>query len=180
MVQLLDALNRLHEIVGDVGVLGGSYGGAIAIQWAAIDPRVKAVVAVEPFATLREAADDASPFLLGRKRWMFPHSTIQSAVTRGGKLAGVNVDEANPLKAIARCQTPVLLIHGKDDQLLKPLQSEQLHAAAPDHSRLVLVDHGNHFNLWYVGMNTIHSEAIAWLKQYLSPLATEPTTQPRQ
>src|SRR3954466_6566579 len=49
MAQLLDAFEEQGLVYGPVGVCGVSYGGAVAIQWAAIDPRVKAIVALEPF-----------------------------------------------------------------------------------------------------------------------------------
>src|SRR5262249_26780655 len=48
--QVLDAL----AVDGPVGVMGISYGAATAIEWAAREPRVKAAVAVAPFASLRE------------------------------------------------------------------------------------------------------------------------------
>jgi pimeloyl-ACP methyl ester carboxylesterase len=58
--QVLDALNSAGLVSGQVGAFGRSYGGATAIQWAAIDPRVRAVVTVSSFATMRDAVHDAS------------------------------------------------------------------------------------------------------------------------
>jgi pimeloyl-ACP methyl ester carboxylesterase len=178
LAQLLDALLDGGEIVGDVGVLGASYGAATAIQWAAIDPRVKAVVALEPFSTLRDAARDAWPTLLGKRRWMFSDGSVQDAVSLAGSLANFDPDTENPLRAIAKTRTPILLIHGKDDTFLKPAQSERLHAAAPDHTKLVLVDGANHFNLWLFGYPTIRAESLPWFGRYLSGPTTAPATAP--
>src|SRR5262249_21723795 len=62
LVQVLDELERQKLIAGEVGAVGISYGAACAIQWAAIDPRIKAIVAIEPFCDLRDVAHDAAPF----------------------------------------------------------------------------------------------------------------------
>jgi pimeloyl-ACP methyl ester carboxylesterase len=59
LVQLLDSLESQGKIIGPVGVLGVSYGASVAIEWAAIDPRIKAIVALEPFATFRQVSHDA-------------------------------------------------------------------------------------------------------------------------
>lgn len=70
--QVLDALETQGLLAGPVGVFGPSYGGAVAIQLAGADPRVRAVVAVCPFtfdarrnarrrADVRAVADRLAP-----------------------------------------------------------------------------------------------------------------------
>lgn len=44
--ELLTELTRRGAVTGPVGVLGDSYGAVIALRWAAIDSRVKSVVAM--------------------------------------------------------------------------------------------------------------------------------------
>ena len=48
MSQLLDELHRRGLADDRVGVVGFSYGGSLGIQLAAVDRRVKAVVALRP------------------------------------------------------------------------------------------------------------------------------------
>jgi pimeloyl-ACP methyl ester carboxylesterase len=177
MVQVLDYLEQKGLISGPVGVIGVSYGGSTAICWAAIDPRVRAVVALEPFSSLREAARDAGPILLGNTRWMFSDGDLQKIAELVGKREGFDPDRESPLNAIARCKTPVLLFHGKSDDFLRPAHSIRLHDAAPDHSKLILVDDANHFTLWFKGLPMIPREIDAWFVKYLptTPNATDPT-----
>jgi pimeloyl-ACP methyl ester carboxylesterase len=179
LTQLLDVLERDHEIMGPVGVLGGSYGASVAIQWAAADPRVKAVVALEPFDTLRHAAADVAPILLGKWRWLFSDRAIQTGITQAGQIAHFDPDRSSPLHAIARCQTPILLIHGRLDDFLTPSHSERLHAAAPDHTKLILVPYVNHFTLWHNAFERIHRESMRFFNDHLSPMAPNvPATMP--
>jgi pimeloyl-ACP methyl ester carboxylesterase len=174
LVQLLDAMERDGLIAGEVGVIGVSYGGSVAICWAGIDPRVRAVVALEPFSSLRDAALDAGPIVLGSIRWMFSNRDLQDIATRVGKLGGFDPDRDSPIAAIARCSTPVLLIHGSADDFLRPAHSVRLHQAAPTHSQLILVDGANHLDLWIKGFKTIMEQTDGWFTRYLTPQS--PTT----
>ncbi len=185
LVQVLDDLQRRGLVVGNVGVLGISYGASTAICWAAIDPRVRAVVALEPFSSLREAAVDAGPILLGNSSWMFSNRDLQNIATRVGHLGGFNVDRDSPLACIAHCTTPILLIHGKADNFLRPAHSIRLHQADPNHSMLILVDDASHLDLWLRAAQMITRESNRWFERYLpcgqstkNLLAAPTTTRP--
>lgn len=181
LVQVLDDLQGQGLIVGNVGVLGISYGASTAICWAAIDPRVRAAVALEPFSSLRDATVDAGPILLGSTNWMFSDNDLQKIATRVGKLGGFDVDRDSPLAAIEHCNTPILLIHGKADNFLHPAHSIRLHQADPNHSKLILVDGASHLDLWFKAAEMIARESNRWFEQYLpteqSP-RLPPTTRP--
>jgi pimeloyl-ACP methyl ester carboxylesterase len=167
LVQVLDELQRRGLIVGNVGALGISYGGSTAICWAAIDPRVRAVVALEPFSSLRDATADAGPILLGKTSWMFSKNDLQDIALRIGQIGGFDIDRDSPLACIAHCTTPILLIHGKADKFLRPAHSISLHQADPDHSELILVDGASHLNLWFKAAALIARESNRWFQEYL-------------
>ena len=50
LVQCLDALEQRGVCKGPVGALGVSYGAVLALQWAAVDPRVQCVTAISPYS----------------------------------------------------------------------------------------------------------------------------------
>jgi pimeloyl-ACP methyl ester carboxylesterase len=176
LVKVLITMKSAKMIAGDAGVIGASYGASVAIQWAAIDPRIKAVVAMEPFATLNDAAVDAAPAVLGSFQRTLTNRSLLLAVERGGELARFRPDDASPLAAIARASQPVLLIHSRDDELVPVQHSLRLHDAAPDHSKLILVDHQSHFTMWFESINLIRKSAIDWLDEYVA--RRKPTTRP--
>jgi pimeloyl-ACP methyl ester carboxylesterase len=136
----------LDKAVGPIGVMGVSYGAATAIEWAAREPRLKAVVAVAPFQSLRAVVPEYFRRLWPIVSRLMPGFVVQIAVNRAGKLAGFDPDEASPLEAIDKIRAPVLLIHGTADLNIPYQHSEALHARAPA-SELQIVPGANHIDL---------------------------------
>jgi pimeloyl-ACP methyl ester carboxylesterase len=173
LVQVLDALQEQNLVAGNVGVVGVSYGGAIAIEWAALDARVKAIVAVEPFTSLQDVAHDGAGFVLGPGRFIFSDDDIKSTVNSAGRLASFNPDDANPLRAITHTRASVLLVHSRSDEFIPWTHSQRLHDAAPDHSKLILVDGNSHFDIWLKSFDLIQNQTLRWFDKDLSADARE-------
>jgi pimeloyl-ACP methyl ester carboxylesterase len=153
--QVLDALADQGRIVGPVGVMGHSYGAATAIQWAGRDARVAGVVAVAPFTNLRDVVPGYTIVPLSP-------AFVARVVDRAGKLGGFDPDAASPLDAITRARAPVLLVHGRADRRIPPSHSQRLHAAAPDHSELVLVDGAGHDDVTGAPGARLAERTVAW------------------
>ena len=111
--------------------LGESMGAGIALQSAGIDPRIEAVVAEAPFASLREASYDYAGLqeypLLGKTifapgAWMMLY--------RGGKLAEFPASGVSPEESVASRAVPVLLICDAADTTLPCRHAERIHASA--------------------------------------------------
>jgi alpha-beta hydrolase superfamily lysophospholipase len=111
--------------------LGESMGAGIALQSAAAEPRIEAVVAEAPFASLREASYDYAGLrwspLLG-KTLFAPFSWI--LVSRGESLAGFSASGISPEKAVAERAFPVFLICDANDVALPCRHAERIYAAA--------------------------------------------------
>jgi pimeloyl-ACP methyl ester carboxylesterase len=108
---LLDELGALGRLKGRVGIVGISYGAAVAIQLAAVDTRVRAVVAVAPFGSLRGVVPHYVEHYLPLVGRLVPDAFIQEGVDQAGALAGFDPDEASPLRAISRTRAQILLSH---------------------------------------------------------------------
>jgi uncharacterized protein len=111
--------------------LGESLGAGIALQSAAVEVRIEAVVAEASFASLREASYDyaglrRSP-LLG-KTLFAPFSWM--LLYHGEKLTGLPVAEVSPEKAVATRAFPVLLICDEKDEALPCRHTQRIYAAA--------------------------------------------------
>ncbi len=111
--------------------LGESMGAGIALQSAAIDPRIEAVVAEASFANLREASFDyaglrRSP-LLGKTLFR-PFSWM--LLDHAEKLTNLPVEEVSPEKAVAARPFPVLLICDEKDEALPCRHTRLIYAAA--------------------------------------------------
>jgi pimeloyl-ACP methyl ester carboxylesterase len=174
LVQVTDSLRDRGLLSGELGVYGSSYGGAVAIEYAAVDPRVRAVVAVAPFASLREV----TPGMVHRyapwpARLFLFDSTIQRAITRAGWIGNFDPDRASPVEAIQKTSAQVLLMHGRDDVHIPSWQSQQLHDAARSHSQLILRPGRDHGTI--MSDRIVRSSTLDWFDRYLAPTPTQPS-----
>jgi pimeloyl-ACP methyl ester carboxylesterase len=101
-------------------------------------------------------------------KWLLIDSSIQRAVTEAGRVGGFDPDSASAIDAIRKTDAPVLLIHGKLDRKIPPSHSERLHAAAPGHSQLLLLDGENHDSILAGDAGgVVLRESVAWFDQWL-------------
>lgn len=167
LAQVLDALERDGVAVGPVGAFGTSYGAACALQWAAHDARVRAVVSVAAFATMIE---EVPCFMRGGSRiprWLVTDAQIQTAITQAGKLASFDPAEASPLAAIGRIRAPVLLLHGECDAKTPAEQARRLWAAAGASSELRIVPGAGHDRFFRDHAGLIARETREWFDRWL-------------
>ena len=122
---------------GPVVLIGTSLGAAVALQEAADDLRVTAIVAAETFSDLRTVASERAP-------WMFSKGRIDRAFELAENHAHFQVDAVSPEKAAAHIKVPVLLIHGAADVETPPAHSERVYRALKGSKRLVLVPGAGH------------------------------------
>ena len=114
-----------------VFALGESMGAGIALQSAAADSRIEAVVAEAPFASLREASYDYAGLqrypLLG-KTLFAPGAWVMLA--RGESLAGFPASGVSPERAVASRAFPVFLICDAEDRVLPCRHAKRIYATA--------------------------------------------------
>jgi alpha-beta hydrolase superfamily lysophospholipase len=132
-------LQRVLDTVasGPIVLLGTSLGAAVALQAAALDARVTAVVAAETFSDLRTVATERAPFF-------FTAGVIARAFSIVEELGRFRVDAASPVAAAAAVTVPVLLIHGAADAETSPDHSLRVLAALAGPKRLILVPGAGH------------------------------------
>jgi uncharacterized protein len=122
--------------IKDVVLIGHSLGGAVALQTAAIEPRVRAVVAASTFSDLRTIASERA---FGLPAW-----SLGPAFTRAEHDATFVVDEVSPMKAAAQLRVPVLLIHGADDRDTVPSHSQRVFEALHEPKQIIVVPNASH------------------------------------
>lgn len=164
---LIEELARGGRLSGHVGVVGISYGAAVGVQLAAAEPRVRAVVAVAPFSTLRSVVPNYIEMYLPALGRLVPDSFVQRGVDEAGAIADFDPDAASPLDAIVRTRAQVLLIHGRIDRHIPPRHSVALHETAPDHSQLILLDAEDHDTIAADRTRTIARQGMQWLHRWL-------------
>jgi uncharacterized protein len=128
--RVVDALES-SEHPKHLFALGESMGAGIALQSAAVEPRVEAVVAEASFANIREASYDYAglrryPWL--GKTWLSPGTWTM--IYRGESLAGFPAAQVSPEKAVRARGFPVLLICDAEDVALPCRHTKMIYDAA--------------------------------------------------
>ena len=141
---ILDALTAA-EHPQHIFAMGESMGAAVALQSAAIDPRIEAVIAEGAFRNLHEVMFDyaglrVSAFL--GKTLFRPVAML--AVHETEHQAGFRFDEVSPEASVAARSFPVLLISGLRDHNVPKRHAEAIFLAASGPKELWLVPKARH------------------------------------
>jgi uncharacterized protein len=134
-------------------LIGHSLGAAVALQAAAIDRRVIAVVAASTFSDLRTIATERAPFV-------FTASSIEAAFTRTEHDGGFPVDQASPLRAAAAITVPVFIIHGALDRGTLPAHSTRVYEALRGAKKLLIVPDAGHNDVF---RSDVWAEIDRWI-----------------
>jgi pimeloyl-ACP methyl ester carboxylesterase len=159
MRELLDELNRRGDLAQPVIAFGESYGAAVALRWKTMDPRVKAVVAIAPYAELNSAAlnlrRDYAP--------CFPKACLEAGLNKLPELLGVAPSELNPSTWLTRSPVKALFVVGGDDAITPVPDVKRLSALALPGSALVVVPRGSHEATAFM-FSDLEAPVTAWLK----------------
>lgn len=162
---VLDYLkSRTDSRIGKIGVFGTSMGAATALQAAAIDPRIDAVVAEASFTDLRTIMVDYQKRII-KLPWHFLRNL---AMSRSQKLAGFKARFVSPIHAVQHVRKPVLFIHGTDDTRIRAEYSKVLYENANQPKELLLVHKGDHTDLLNVGGSEYEQRIVEFFEKYLS------------
>ncbi len=142
--QLVDQLLALGIVEGPLGVYGASYGGAVALQLSAIDPRVRAVASLSTFTSLREVVPPYARRSIPAVGALVPDALIDVIIDDAGELGGFSPDAADTRAALAHARANVLLIHGDADEHIPFAHARSLHSACPTRCRLMPIDGADH------------------------------------
>lgn len=144
VVALADALEREGLLTEPMGVVGFSYGAATAVQVGARDTRVEGVVAIAPFASLREVVPAYVDWMLGPLAAAVPDEWLMDVVDGAGRKARFDPDEACPRCVASTLRAPLLLIHSRDDERIPFAHSQAIRDAASSPVHLMPIEGADH------------------------------------
>lgn len=124
---------------------GVSMGAGIALQAAAIEPRISAVAAEAPFSSFREAGYDYAGFhkspWLGR---ILFRSVVEAGFFATKRMAGFYPSNVSPEQSVAQRAFPILLISDGADVVLPLRHQQAILAAAAGPKELWIVPGATH------------------------------------
>ena len=142
-------------------------GAAIALQSAAVEPRIAAVSAEDPFANLREvtydyAGLDMSP-LLGKT--LFRPASI-FAMRAAAEAGGFNPDEVSPEKAVAQRPFPILLICGTNDHRIPCRHAQAIYGSSIGPKALWIVQGAEHASALGQAPGEYENRVVSFFEKY--------------
>jgi len=159
--RIIDELELRVGIVQPLVLMGISMGAAIALQTAAIEPRIKGVIAEASFIDLKTAVLEYE-YKTIRLRSRLLQTII---LRRAERYANFSAEEVSPLSAVRKIGVPILFIHGTDDPRVPYKASESLfqHAAGP--KELFVVQGAHHTDVWKVGGTEYEQRLLRFLEK---------------
>jgi pimeloyl-ACP methyl ester carboxylesterase len=147
-------------------LLGESMGAAVSLLVAAEEPRVRCVVADCPYARFDSAVEGRLRLAFGKHVGTALRPPAQRA---GERFLGVRCTEIAPVEAIAKiAPRPVFLIHGSEDRLILPENTEKILEAAPGNARRWVVQGARHARSVRVAGEEYDKRVLAFLDEALA------------
>lgn len=161
-----DDLKRVIDgLSPPVILIGVSMGAAVALQAAAVEPRIAGVVAAETFSDLATVARE-------RTRFFLPKAVADRALRMAEEGGSFHIAAVSPASAARDIRVPVLLIHGADDWRTSPDHSRRVFAALAGPKKLLLVDGAGHNGS--LRDEGVWQEIRTWIEKCLADGRSEP------
>lgn len=136
---IVDALLDEGVIQEPIYAFGQSMGSSTAVQYAALDPRCQGVMAVSPYTDMRTVARRFVPLMKDDK--------FERVVARAGEIGGFTPDDASTIKAAEQLSIPLLVVHGKLDNICPHSHGQAIYDAAQCPKELIDFDLHGHVSL---------------------------------
>lgn len=156
---------RSDLAVGRVGLFGASMGAAVALQAAALDDRITAVVAESGFATLRSVFDDYQKRMI-KLPWHYLRNIV---IKRSELMAHFKASAVSPLEAVRQLRIPLLLVHGTADDRIRSSYTERVYEQASSPKEIWLIPGARHDNMWEIGGEEYRQRVAAFFEKHLTP-----------
>jgi len=166
--QLLDQLAQDGQLREPVAALGESYGAVMALRWQAVEPRLRTVVAITPYAGLSNTVLNLRSQYAG---WL-PKWLTRAGLKQLPHLLGTPAAELDTTTVLSRHPIRALFVAADGDKLAPADDVKQLHALAAPGSQLLVVRDSTHETVTYHFADLV-APVSAWL---LTETGSEPFT----
>ena len=156
--QFLDELAHDGQLKEPVAAFGESYGAALVLRWKTVEPRVRTVVAITPYAGLSNTVLNLRHAYAS---WM-PKTLIKAGLKKLPSVLEIPAGELDTTTALARRPVTALFVAGAEDKITPVTDVEQLRALASPGSELIVVPDATHEAVTYFFAELV-PPVLAWL-----------------
>jgi len=149
---------------------GASLGASVLLQSLETETRFQAVVAESPYYDFVSIADERIARLLPEGTKWVAGPFVASGITWARWRRGFDLREASPAEGLRRTHTPVLLIHGAEDNRTSPANSERLARVGDPNVVLWIVPGSHHADAWATVKKEFERRVLGWYSTSRVPL----------
>lgn len=146
----------------NIGAMGFSLGGAVALMGAKDIPEIKAVVADSSFATLNDMAEMLFQRFFFLKKPLVFMTSIWSRI-----FLKVDPSKVSPEKTVNMSHTPLLLIHGDKDKQIPLRNSQKIFESANNPKELWVVKGADHGEAYFLKKEEYEQKVLNFFGSYL-------------
>lgn len=164
LIKVIDYLIKNNKLRNEkIGSFGTSMGAAVALQTAAIDKRILAVVAENSFSTLRKIFDDYQ-----KRMTKIPFHYLRNfVIIRSESIANFKAREVSPLESVKKIKIPLLFVCSKNDKHINHQYTLKLFEAADTKKELYIIENATHVDAWEVGGIDYHRKILDFYRENL-------------
>jgi len=146
-----------------VAYCGHSMGGAVGLTAASLDQRIEVLISLAGMVFTEEFLEREFGDVVPDKGLMWDEEDCPLSQNFADDMEAIGdlLDEAGELGR------PYLLIHGSEDDVVPPEDSEQAYAEAEDPKKMVVVEGAGH-SFEETGYEEVNAAIAAWLEEHLS------------
>jgi pimeloyl-ACP methyl ester carboxylesterase len=156
--QLLDALSKEGKLKEPVAAFGESYGAMMALRWKTVEPRIRTVVAITPYAGLSNTVMNLRQEYAS---WL-PKTLVKAGLKKLPSVLETTAGELDTTTVMARSPVTALFVAGAEDKIAPVKDVEQLRALAAPGSELIVVPDATHESVIYF-FSALVPPVLAWL-----------------
>lgn len=164
LIRVIDYLESRKDLdTTKIGIFGSSMGAAVAIQTAAIEKRIEAVVSENSFSTLRKIFDDYQKRIV-----KIPFHYLRNfVIKRSEVMAKFKARDVSPLQSIADVHIPILFVYAKFDKHINYKYSIQLYENTDEPKELFPIENASHNDTWELGGKIYHDKLLDYFGRNL-------------
>jgi pimeloyl-ACP methyl ester carboxylesterase len=156
----LDELAQDGRLQEPVAAFGESYGAVMALRWKPVEPRVKMVVAITPYAGLSNTVLNLRHEYAS---WL-PKTLIKSGLKKLPSVLGTSAGELDTTTELARHPVTALFVAGREDKITPATDVKKLYALALPGSELVVLTNATHETVTYF-FSDLAPPILVWLSE---------------
>jgi pimeloyl-ACP methyl ester carboxylesterase len=158
--QLLETLARDRQLAQPISLMGESYGAVLALRMKSVDPQIRSVVAIAPYASLSNAV------LNIREQYCdwIPKFMVKSGMKKLSLLLKIPASEFDTTTVLRRKPVKALFIAGSDDNISPIKEVKEVQALALPGSEFIVVPDATHEALTYYFKDLV-PVVLPWLDE---------------